>query len=220
MTEDTALFAWHGFDVRSVLPENWQVEIERVAQAHAKEKILVPKSVTSREASDVREVPVETVGGITLIAELPWLYDLYRGLFRELAERTYGVRAYTAEDPRISINLNVQTGNERRYEAHVDSNPIEGLLYVTSQPPGAGGELVVAHSEKARGIDDIKANSSTLYPMAGHLLFFDARRNPHFVAPLTSPADRRIVVAMNFYTDESPESARPQDLNKHLFGVA
>ena len=87
MTIGSGLFAWHGFDVRSVLPADWQAEIERVARTHAKEKVLVPKSVTSREAGNVREVPVETVGGTTLIAELPWLYDLYQGLFRELAEK-------------------------------------------------------------------------------------------------------------------------------------
>ena len=165
----------------------------------------------------MNSIRVNTVGGITLTREAPWLNNLYHGPFRELAEQRYATTVACAEDQRIGINLNVQVGADR-YEAHVDSNPIEGLLYVTDHPPGTGGELVVSNRPDARGTDDIDRNSSIVYPVAGQLLFFDARNNPHYVRPLQGEASIRITVAMNFYTPYCKESERPPDLNKHLFG--
>jgi hypothetical protein len=57
-------------------------------------------------------------------------------------------------------------------------------------------------------------------PHAGHLIVFDGRQYPHYVRPLTSETDVRITVVMNFYTESCPESTRPQELNRHLFGWA
>jgi len=36
--------------------------------------------------------------------------------------------------------------------------------------------------------------------------------------PLTNEAGVRIVAVMNFYTESCPESTRPAELNRHLFG--
>ncbi|WP_353895552.1 2OG-Fe(II) oxygenase [Glycomyces tritici] len=105
-----------------------------------------------------------------------------------------------------------------RYEAHVDSNPLQGLLYVTDHPPGAGGELVVAQCYDASGITQIEENSAQIYPKAGYLVLFDARKHAHYVRSLRSSDAVRVVAAMNFYTPDSPESSRPTDLTKHLFG--
>jgi hypothetical protein len=57
-------------------------------------------------------------------------------------------------------------------------------------------------------------------PHAGHLIFFDGRRHPHYARPLASASDARIVAVMNLYTESCPESTRPRDLNLHLFGQA
>ena len=46
-----------------------------------------------------------------------------------------------------------------RYECHVDSNPIEGLLYLTEHPEGNRGELVVSLGYSAKGPDEIRNNS-------------------------------------------------------------
>ena len=43
------------------------------------------------------------------------------------------------------------------------------------------------------------------------MVLFDGRRNPHYVRPLTSETDVRIVAVMNYYTDLSPESTRPPE---------
>jgi hypothetical protein len=143
---------------------------------------------------------------------------LYADEFRDLAQHLSSEAVSTASRDRIAVNLNVQRGRSMRYEAHVDSNPIEGLLYITSHPPGTGGELVVAQRSSAVGVSEIDASAAVIYPVAGHLVFFDARHHPHYVRSLCSDDSMRVVAAMNFYTPSSPESARPPDLDRHLFG--
>ena len=214
------LFLWHSFDVTSELPESWELCLQRIARAHAVQKSLAPTSVTSRESASITDIPVTTVGGVALAREAPWLDTLYKNRFRELAELVYGVEVSCAQDPRIGINLNVQCGATQRYEAHVDSNPIEGLLYVTTNPPGSGGELVVANNPAAVGIEEIEHDQSRVYPVSGQLIFFDARQHPHYVRPLVASDGERLVVAMNFYTAECTEADRPRDLNLHLFNEA
>jgi 2OG-Fe(II) oxygenase superfamily len=106
-----------------------------------------------------------------------------------------------------------------RYECHVDSNPIEGLLYVTDHPKSSGGELAVATKVNAASVADVEADCSVIYPTYGNLVFFDARRFAHYVRPLVSDDARRVVVAMNYYTPSCPESNRPKSLSAHLAGA-
>lgn len=209
-------FWYREFDVRSQLPVGWQQLIIDIASTEAKRKTLVASSVTSRELTPEVEVEVLTVGGRTVRRMLPWLFDLYAGPFRDFAQKLTTEPVLIAADDRYAVNLNVQRGNQMRYEYHVDSNPIEGLLYVTNQPPGAGGDLVVASNARAIGVEDIEMSCTRVYPEAGKLVFFDARIHPHFVAPLVAPDGLRVVVAMNYYVPSCPESARPADLNRHL----
>ena len=107
-----------------------------------------------------------------------------------------------------------------RFECHVDSNPLTGLLFCTDHLTGAGGELVFAHDPTAADIDAVERDCSVIRPQAGHLIFFDGREHPHYARPLLSRSDVRIVAVMNFYTESFPESTRPQELNHHLFGPA
>ncbi len=209
-------FKWHEFHVHHLLPLGWQEMILDVARAQSRAKVIVPTSVTSREASKALQIPVLTVGGLQTKQQLPWLYDLYAGFFRALGQTTVDEPVSIAADDRYAINLNVQLGDSMRYECHVDSNPLEGLLYVTSHPAGRGGELVVANNCEAIGVEEVATDCERLHPVSGTLVFFDARKHPHYVAPLKKPGDIRVVVAMNFYTVSCPESARPADLNQHL----
>jgi len=213
-------FSWRSYDLRTHLPANWQTELLEAAATKAQSKVLKPKSVTSRESDEELGIHVMTVGGVTLRESCPWLYDLYKGLFRDLAQLACTEPVSTASNDTYGAVLNVQRGQNMRYECHVDSNPIEGLLYVTTHVPGTGGELVVANRPDARSVEDVEQDCSVVYPIAGNLVFFDARRFSHYVRPLASEHDLRVVVAMNFYTPSCSEADRPTDLTPHLFGEA
>ena len=212
-------FLWHCFDLRTELPRNWQRDIVSAAERLTKQRTLVPTSVTSREASTSIEIPVLTVGGAVVADELPWLYELYRARFRELAQALTTEPVSTASDLRYGINLNVQRGKSMRYECHVDSNPIQGMLYVTDHPPGSGGELIVSNRGDVQGRSAIDADATRIHPVAGYLVLFDARAHTHYVADVEETSEIRVAAAMNFYIPASPESARPPDLNRHLFGT-
>ncbi len=213
-------FSWRTFDVEDLLPRSWREELLELAQQQATHRTLRPRSVTSREGGRDLALPVITVGGRVLRERIPWLGSLYEGWFREFAASCSPEPVRTAVDDRYGINLNVQRGRTMRYECHVDSNPVEGLLYVTDHPRGEGGELVVANRRGATSVEEVDCDCSVLHPVAGRLVFFDAREFAHYVRPLQEDGAVRAVVAMNFYTPSSPESSRPADLNDHLFGEA
>ena len=149
--------------------------------------------------------------------ELPWLYEFYRGHFLQLAQETRAEPVATAGDGRYGVVLNVQRGPDMRFELHVDSNPLTGLLFCTDHGPADGGDLVFAHDPGATGVEAVDRDCSVIRPHAGHLIFFDGRRYPHYARALTTP-DFRIVAVMNFYTGSYPESTRPPELNRHLYG--
>src|SRR5712691_13049755 len=194
------LFAWHCFDITSELPAGWSEEIISVAKSAATQKDLRPTSVTSRERPEVHRLRALTLGGTILKERLPWLDALYRTRFLELGQSLVAEQLSVAIDQRYAINLNVQIGSSMRYECHVDSNPFECLLYVTTHPPGNGGELVVSNCGDISGVDEVRADATRIYPVAGQLVFFDASRHSHFVEPLKDSNAIRVCVAMNFYT--------------------
>lgn len=212
-------FVWHTFDVRSELPSNWQEDILKIAREESVNRVLISASVTSREVSEDIRVPVRIVSGAAVVRCLPWLYNMYLGRFRDIAQSLVQEPVSTAMDIRRGINLNVQHGHQHRYECHVDSNPLEGLLYVTDHPPGSGGELVIANNGDVKGEREIACNATRIYPVAGHLIFFDARSHSHYVTRLVDPNIIRVVAAMNFYVPSCTEGDRPEDLDRHLFGV-
>jgi hypothetical protein len=214
----TERFVWHSFDMRSELPEDWQDDILRTVQDEAVVHDLRPDSVTSREANTDDVLPFSMVGGLVIAKALPWLFDMYNNRFRSLAQSISAEPVIPTEDTDYGITLNVQRGNLQSYECHVDSNPVQALLYVTSHPEGKGGELVVANDGDVPDRQAVDANPSRIYPVAGHLVIFDARQHSHYVEPLTDPSGVRVVAAMTYYTPTSSESDRPEDLSDHLFG--
>jgi hypothetical protein len=170
----------------------------------------------SREAADVRRIRRGRVHADQVRESLPWLYESYRGAFLELAREAWAQPVMAAGDERYGVVLNVQRGTAERFECHIDSNPLTGLLFCTNH--AAGGELVFAHNRDAASIDAVERDCSVIRPQAGHLIFFDARRHPHYSRPLITESDRRVVAVMNFYTESCPESTRPKELNRHLYG--
>jgi hypothetical protein len=157
------------------------------------------------------------VTSFTLQQRLVWLYSLYRGVFVELASQACGEPVQAALDDRYGVVLNVQRGTDMRFECHIDSNPVTGIIFFTEHP-GGGGELVFGHDADASSVEALERDCSVIRPQARQLIFFDGRSFPHYARPLNSDSDMRVVAAMNYYTQSSPETTRPVTLNRHLFG--
>ena len=208
-------FRWTTFDVSGSLPPAWQQEvIAEAADADFREFPRTP--VLSREAPAVEFIRRGRVHADQVRDRLPWLYEAYRGEFLQLADEAVNERVLPAHDDRYGVVLNVQQGTSMRFECHVDSNPLTGLLFCTDHPDG--GELVFARDAGAADIGAVDRNCSVIRPHAGHLIFFDGRGHPHYSRPLTASSGTRIVAVMNFYTQSFPESTRPPALNRHLYG--
>jgi hypothetical protein len=137
-----ASFGWTTFDRASRLPVNWQREIAAAAVgADIREFPRTP--ILSREAADVSHIRRGRVDADQVQKALPWLYELYQNDFLELARLAWpGEPVEPARDDRYGIVLNVQRGTAMRFECHVDSNPLTGLLFCTDHRDG--GELVFA----------------------------------------------------------------------------
>jgi hypothetical protein len=208
-------FRWITFDVNDLLPSRWQEDIREVAIDADFHKF--PRTpVVSREAAHVSHISRGRVHADQVRRRLFWLHDLYTHEFLELAREAWAESAVPARDPRYGLVINVQRGTSMRFECHVDSNPLTGLLFCTDHQ--AGGELVLSNDPTARGLTEIERDCSIIRPHAGHLVFFDARDHPHYARPLLSESDVRILADMNFYTESFPESTRPRELNRHLYG--
>jgi hypothetical protein len=143
-------------------------------------------------------------------------HNLYKREFRALAEHCIKTKVACAANDLYGVNLNIQVGRAMRYECHIDSNPIQGMLYVTSHSAETGGQLIVANQPGVVGVENVKKDCVIIEPREGSLIYFDARRFSHLVEPLIEDSMLRVAVAMNFYTSLAPESLRPRDLNKHL----
>ena len=208
-------FRWTTFDLNGWLPSGWQEDI-LAAAATAEVRDFPRTPVISRESQDVQQIARGRVHADQVRQYLPWLYKAYKNEILELAMEMSTKPVSTAEDDRYGIVLNVQRGTNMRFECHVDSNPLTGLLFCTDH--AAGGELVVAHDTTAEGLTEIDRNCSVIRPYAGQLIFFDARQYPHYARALTDESETRIVAVMNFYTESCPEWSRPRELNRHLYG--
>lgn len=209
-------FRWTTFDVTSRLPEDWQHNINTIA-AEADFRDFPCTPVLSREARDVSHITRGRVHADAVQQHLPWLYKLYRNDFLDLAAEAWAEPIEAAFDDRYGVVLNVLKGPSMRFECHVDSNPVTGLLFLTDHPAG-GGELVVSHNPAAVGVDGLERERALIRPQAGHLIFFDGKTYPHYARAVSSAQDVRVVAVMNFYTRSCPESTRPVELNRHLFG--
>ena len=214
-------FCWTTFDLTGLLGRNWpnwQQEIASIADG-ADVRDFPPTPILTREAKGVSSIRRGRVEGGHVQDTLPWLYELYRTDFCELAKLAWADESVEpAGDDRYGVVLNVQRGTKMRFECHVDSNPLAGLLFCTDHQEG--GELAFAHDKNAASVEAVDQDCSVIRPHAGQLIFFNGRDYPHYARALTSETDTRIVAAMNYYTKSCPESTRPPVLNRHRFGDA
>lgn len=211
-------FTSYEFDMNPYLPDGWDLEILEYVKKNANDIKIVPTdSITSRESEDVKSIPTLIVDGNQIREHFPYLFDLYETTILNYAIKSFNTEVFISSTDLYALNFNVQKGTKMRYECHIDSNPIQGVLYVTTHKKGEGGELVVSEDSEAIGIKEIDKNCKIIYPKSGFLYLFPGEHFPHYVRPLTNANGIRIVMAMNFYTKKNPEINRPKDLNNHLF---
>jgi hypothetical protein len=213
----TNSFRWTTHDVSGQLPTTWRHDVSRVAET-ADFRAFPRTPEISRESAQVAHISRGRVHADRVRRDLPWLYEFYRGYFLSLIAGAYAEGVRPARDDRYGIVLNVQRGTSMRFECHVDSNPLTGLLFCTDHPEGAGGELVFAHDTGAADVAAVDRACSVIRPKAGNMIVFDGRKHPHYARPLQSESDLRVAAVMNYYTDSYPESTRPPVLNRHLYG--
>jgi 2OG-Fe(II) oxygenase superfamily len=192
------------FQLQDQLPIDWQEQVLTVSAEYARVAELRGGASTSREPAGTT-ITYRLLDGDGVARKLPWLDQLYRTELVKLATKVVGRAMVVSASVINGVNLNVLEGAGSRYEWHVDSNPLTGLLFCTTHAGGEGGELVFsAQDEKL-----------TIQSKAGTFLLFDARRSPHCVRPLHR-SGLRISAPMNFfYADE--EQLRPSDLDATLY---
>lgn len=188
-----------------LLPVNWYDDTIQLAQSNSYLVHLDGKSSTSREPADSNGADVFVVDGKAIIENLSWLDKLYRNELLEIANNDFGSDYCISNSVENGININYLKGLNSRYEWHVDSNPLTGILYVTTHKQGEGGELVFKVGEEMQQV----------FPTSGTFILFDAREIPHTVLPLQTDAFR-ISVPMNFYF-KNQEQVRPPDLDSYIY---
>jgi hypothetical protein len=136
----TARFRWTTFDLNGYLPAGRQQDVRAVAD-DADFRDFPRTPVLSREGTEVETIPRGRVHADQVRERLPWLYSSNRKEFLEMAAEACTEPVEAAADDRYGVVLNVQRGTKMRFECHVDSNPLSGVLFCTDH--GEGGELVV-----------------------------------------------------------------------------
>jgi hypothetical protein len=141
---------------------------------------------------------LEILDGFVVQEHFPELTQLYSDV-RALAEIIVKAPVVLSPYPRSGINIRVyrQAGSGDGW--HYDSNPLSGLLYLTT-----GGQPTQFKITDTTSLD--------IYPVAGLLLLFDGRRTLHYVP---TGNQLRITCPLNLYYPHDLE--RPAYVDRVLF---
>jgi len=190
-----------------LLPANWVQQILKVAEENAYYVKLDGKSSTSREPVGSNGAEVYVVEGDVVAEKLRWLHNLYQNEFLAFANSNFKPGFIFSSHLKSGVNINLLKGKNARYEWHVDSNPLTGVLFVTTHNKDEGGELIFKLANEML----------TVYPKSGTLILFDARKIPHTVSPLQKEGIR-ISVPLNFYI-KGEDQVRPGDLDTYFIKI-
>lgn len=188
-----------------LLPREWVQQVIRTTEQFGVCTSLDHQSVTSREPEGSPPMEVCVVTGEIIFQHMNWLHELYRNDLASFASMFAGRAITIANDLQSSVNINLLRGIHARYERHVDSNPVTGILFASTLHPADGGELIFEGAN----------HDTTILPRTGIFIVFDARNITHYVAPLKTTIDR-ISLPMNYYFADGQQS-RPEDLNEYLY---
>ncbi len=205
MFDESHIYASFNLIELGLLPENWAAQILKVAENDSYLVKLDGKSSTSREPKDTDGAEVFVVEGDIIAQKLNWLHNLYQNEFLEFANANFIGSYDYAKNIKSGTNINLLKGKNARYEWHVDSNPLTGVLFVTTHNKGDGGELIFK----------LPTETIIVYPKTGTLILFDARQIPHTVLPLQKEGIR-ISVPLNFYYSGQAQ-IRPEDLDSYIY---
>lgn len=198
-------------NVESLMPPDWQQQIESVVRKYGKLVTLQGGKVSTSMEPGTFTTVYTVVKGQDIEANLPWLWKLYQGPFRELVSQVAGQEVEVDPDKKFSANINTLTKDTQQdgYELHTDVNHETGLLAVTTMHQGDGGELIHILPDGTRRETRVQA---------GWLYIFDGRNHPHKVNLLNpqGSSDTRITVPMD-YVLKGVKVERPDDL-KAIFG--
>lgn len=189
------------------LPEYWDEQILTLSRASGRRVVQEePSSVT-----DTNKPPVAlryyVVTGEVIASELTWLMEAYHGRWLELAEEVAGEPVCVSDSLADAVNISRTEDCHDAMDWHRDSNPLTGLLYVTSHPyreGTSGGETRV----------DIGGIEMSIHPERGVLLMYDASRTSHCSAP-PGRGITRVSVPMNYYI-QGRSYTRPEGLDDFL----
>ena len=179
----------------NLLPIGWEEEIFNISQNNSTQVHLDGTHITSREPKNTPGMDVYMVEGSIIKDQLNWLYMLYSNQILNFANQYFDGNFECSESLDSAITLNALRGKNSRYELHVDSNPMTGLLFATTHTEEDGGELLFVHNDKKIVVN----------PKSGTLLLFDGRGIPHTVLPLKNDSVR-ISIPMNYYFENQQQS--------------
>jgi len=199
------LFKLAIYDVQHLLPTGWAQQMAACARAGG--LVDEPGMDLGLNVGDGRPLRYSVTKGDRVALDLPWLDDLYRSQFRELAGVVYGSEMDAARELHLGVNLNYLRPGDS-YEWHPDTNPLTGLLFGSTLDEADGGELVFDAADLGF--------SARVRPIAGRLLLFDARLTPHAIEPLSNGVER-VSAAMNYYVSGG-EQGRPEGEDARIYG--
>jgi hypothetical protein len=163
-------------------------------------------AVTIAHGSGADSLRYSVVTGTQIEAMSSSLFQLYTAdrLLDWIRDTTHCPDVRVSPHRRSSINLNRFNAVGQRYPWHRDAVPFTAILFLTTMPSYAGGELVV----RSPG-----GTVATILPTAGDLILMDGARCRHAVRPLRAPVDR-ITMPMVY---PACHVERPNGLDEFLY---
>ena len=164
----------------------WALHIRRSSEGSTLDYRVVTGDVIQKDAAPIYEMYEAT--------------QLLEWIRRVTASPTVGLSPHV----RSAVNINVLDTVGQQYRWHTDAVPFTTLLFLTTLPSSAGGELLIRTRQ-----DQVM----TVAPAAGQLVLMDGQQCAHAVAPLRDNT-LRITVPMVF---PAYHIKRPPGLDDYLY---
>jgi hypothetical protein len=190
-----------------LIEESDLVRINEVADRYGRKVALQGEQPASTLERADAPLQYRVTDGSTIAQQLPNVMHLYQVTIPNLISEFIGLNIIPSRFEKSAITLNLLEGRGSRYEVHVDSNSVTGLLFATSHSSAEGGALRLHYPERP---------AYDVQPKAGLFLLYDARWVPHEVLELRT-ATKRLSLPMNYFLATDIET-RPEHLDSYIFG--